>query len=111
MNSGRNLDPVGNVTKEAREAMQREMEDLRRDVERLFLINEALWRIVRGRLNCTDPELAELIYEIDLEDGHLNGRKGSTPARKCPECGRALVKQRWTCFYCGKPVEFLPFER
>ena len=115
MNTGRNLDPVLDLAKEARvaarEMMQHEIEDLRRDVERLFLINEALWRIVRERLNCTDAELVQRIHEIDLEDGHLNGRKGPTPARKCPQCEHILAKHRPTCVFCGKPVEFLPFER
>ena len=115
MNTGRNLDPTLDLAKEARvaarETMQREIEDLRKDVDRLLLINEAMWRIMRERLQCTDAELVRLIQDIDLEDGHLNGRKGPSPSRNCPHCERPLGKHRATCLYCGKPVEFLPFEQ
>lgn len=62
----------GNAEREARtsarEAM-REVEELRKDVDRLLLINEALWRIVRERLECTDEDLVRRIQDIDLEDG------------------------------------------
>ena len=88
-----------------------EVEELRWDVERLTLITEALWRIVKEKLNCTDGELVQRIHEIDLEDGTLDGRKAPTPARECPHCQRKLAKHRPRCIYCGKPVEFLPFER
>ena len=95
----------------ARETLQYEVEDLRKDVDRLLLINEALWRIVREKLKCTDAELVEYIHEIDLEDGHLDGRKAASPPRKCPHCERPLSKHRSVCIYCSRPVEFLPFER
>ncbi len=93
----------------AREA-KTEVEELRRDVERLLLITEALWRIAREKLNCTDADLVQRIQDIDLEDGKLDGRKAATPARECPSCHRLLIKHRPTCMYCGKPVEFMPFE-
>jgi hypothetical protein len=101
------------LTAEARAAreVRREVGKLRRDVERLFLITEALWRLVGEKLELTDAQLAQRIMDIDLEDGRLNGKKGETPARKCPHCQRKLVKHRPLCFYCGKPVELQPFER
>lgn len=108
MNTGRNQDSARDL---AKEGMQREIEELRKDVDRLLMINEAMWRILRERLQCTDAELVQRIHDIDLEDGHLNGRKGPSPARDCPHCGRPLSKHRPTCLYCGKPVEFLPFEQ
>ena len=88
-----------------------EVEDLRRDVERLLLITEAFWRIASEKLNCTDAELVQRIQDIDLEDGKLDGRKAATPARECPHCQRPLIKHLPTCMYCGKPVEFRPFDR
>ena len=94
----------------AREAKD-EIEQLRDDVERLLLISEALWRIVREKLNCTDAELVQRIQDIDLEDGKLDGRKAASPARECPHCQRKLIKHQPLCFYCGRPVEYLPFER
>jgi len=94
----------------AREA-KTDVDELRHDVDRLMLITEALWRIARDRLGCTDEDLVQRIQEVDLEDGKLDGRKGPTPARDCPQCQRKLLKHQPRCFYCGAPVQFLPFER
>ena len=94
----------------AREA-KTEVEQLRADVERLTLLTEALWRMAKERWECADDDLVKRIHEIDLEDGKLDGRKATTPPRPCPHCQRTLVKHRALCLYCGKPVEFLPFER
>jgi len=94
----------------AREA-QTEIEELQAKVERLMLITEALWKIAKEKLNCTDAELIRHIQDIDLEDGRLDGQKAATPARDCPHCQRKLIKHLPRCSYCGKPVEFLPFER
>jgi hypothetical protein len=95
---------------QAREA-KTEVDELRFDLERLMLVTEALWRIVREKVQCTDEELVQRIQDIDLEDGKLDGRKSPTPARDCPHCQRKLLKHQPRCFYCGKPVQFLPFER
>jgi ribosomal protein S27AE len=94
----------------AREALT-EVEALRFDVERLMLITEALWHIAKERLECTDEDLVRRIHDIDLEDGKLDGRKATSPPRPCPHCQRILAKHRPLCLYCGKPVEFVPFER
>jgi len=107
-------DPNGHSAADARVAAREaktEVEDLRGDVERLLLVTEALWRIARERWECTDADLVQRIQEIDLEDGKLDGRKAPTPARDCPHCQRKLLKHQPRCFYCGKPVEFQPFER
>jgi hypothetical protein len=112
--SGRSNDMDGGAANAARVAARdakAETENLRGDVERLLLITEALWRIARERWDCTDEELVKRMQEIDLEDGKLDGRKGSSPARDCPHCQRKLIKHQPRCFYCGKPVEFLPFDR
>jgi hypothetical protein len=104
-------DGTANDARAAARTAKTEVEDLRGDVERLLLVTEALWRIVRERLEFTDADLVKRIHEVDLEDGKLDGRKGTTPVRDCPHCQRKLLKHRPVCFYCGKPVDFLPFER
>jgi hypothetical protein len=108
--SGDNSSGANDARAAAREA-KTEVEQLRCELERLMLVTEALWRIGREKWGCTDEDLAKRVHEIDLEDGKLDGRKGATPARDCPHCQRKLLKHQPKCFYCGKPVEFLPFER
>ena len=80
----------------ANETMQ-----LRREVNRLLMITEALWEIVRDREGLTDDDLVRRINEIDLRDGALDGRKSTAPPADCGECGRTLPKRQPVCIYCG----------
>ena len=88
-----------------------EIGQLRADVERLYFITEALWRILREKQGLGDQEIIRQIAAIDMEDGKLDGRKAATPPQPCPKCGRTLVKQRVKCMYCGEFIAVNPFER
>jgi hypothetical protein len=88
-----------------------EVTALRSEIERLLLITEALWRIVKEKVQCDENELIKQITIIDLEDGKLDARKPSTPPQPCPKCGRVLTKHRPRCLFCGEPVATDPFAR
>ncbi len=88
-----------------------EIAQLRADVERLYFITEALWRILREKHGIDDQEIIRQIAAIDMEDGKLDGRKAVQPPQPCPKCGRTLVKQRLKCMYCGEFIALNPFER
>jgi len=92
-------------------ALEREVAQLQVDVERLLLISEALWRIVRERLEVGEGELVREISKLDLEDGLPDFRKKPTEPRHCPKCQRVLSKRRAFCSICGEPVPMEPFER
>ncbi len=89
---------------EAKDAMEARIgvDKLKGDVERLMLITEALWELLREEHGCTDEQLIAKITEIDLRDGKLDGRV-STKAqpRACPQCGRVIMRDRTQCAYCG----------
>lgn len=81
------------------------------DIERLLMITEALWMLLKKEHGYTDDVLLQRIREIDLRDGELDGRVAVRPPGPCPECGRPLARKRPLCIYCGKPVEADPFMR
>ena len=97
--------PAGGAVSDAGEVQ------LRADVERLYFIAEALWRILREKLGVDDQEIIRQIAAIDLEDGKLDGRKAPQPPQPCPKCGRTLTKQRLKCMYCGEFIVADPFDR
>lgn len=94
----------------ARDA-QHEIDVLKADVDRLMMIVEGLWTLLKERdPGLHEDDLLKKVYEIDALDGHLNGRKAPTPARPCPQCGRTLVKRRPRCVYCEVIVKMDLFE-
>jgi hypothetical protein len=88
-----------------------DINQLRADVERLYFITEALWRILREKHQLDDEEILRQIAAIDMEDGKLDGRKAPQPPQPCPKCGRNLAKQRIKCMYCGEFIAANPFDR
>jgi len=49
------------------------------------MIVEGMWRLMRDKHGCTDADLIEMVYAIDLEDCRLDGRKGKKPVQLLPE--------------------------
>lgn len=94
----------------AREA-KTEIELLRYDIERLLMITEALWGILKEKHGYQDEELANRVMAIDQRDGKLDGRVAVSPPASCPRCGRTLERKRPMCLYCGQVIARDPFER
>jgi len=88
-------------------------EFIRCDVEKLFMLTEALWTILKEKHGCTDAELVQRVQEIDLRDGKLDGKVAKVNP-DCPKCGRKLMGKRPVCLYCGAEVarvDLQPFSR
>ncbi len=94
----------------AREA-KTEVELLRSDIERLLMITEAMWGILRDKFGYTDDELVNRVMEIDKRDGRVDGKVAVKPPGTCPRCGRTLERKRPMCLYCGQVIARDPFER
>ena len=88
-----------------------DLTQLRGDIERLYFITEALWRILKEKQGLDDQEIIRQIAIIDMEDGKIDGKKAVQPPKPCPKCGRTLVKQRVQCMYCGEFIAAHPFDR
>lgn len=98
---------ASSMSQEAR----RESVLLRADVEKLFMIVEALWTLLKKQGGHTDEALAELIRQIDMKDGRLDGKVAKTVRPDCPKCGRKLIGNHPVCLYCGAEVMTSPFQR
>jgi hypothetical protein len=88
---------IGAQTAEQARDAARRLEDR---VNRLTLINMALWSLLKERVKLTDEELSQRVQELDLSDGHLDGKVHVT-VRVCPQCGRNLSQKHVRCLYCG----------
>ena len=74
---------------------------LEADVDRLLLINRAIWEIVRAKEGLEDSHLVEKVKEIDLRDGRLDGKLNTHQTQRCQQCGRTLSRKHPRCIYCG----------
>lgn len=88
-----------------------EVEMLRYEIERLLMITEALWGILKEKHGYDDMELINRVMDIDRRDGALDGRVAASPPGSCPKCGRTLERRRPFCLYCGQAIARDPFER
>ena len=82
----------------------RQIRELEQQVQRLMLLNQALWELLRDRLQLTDADLERMAHEVDMRDGVEDGRMTDTAVR-CPTCGRVSSSKHWRCLYCGQQFE------
>lgn len=83
---------------------RQDVRELRHQVERLSLLNQALWEILREKAGLTDADLERKAHEIDLRDGVEDGKMGGN-ALTCPTCGRVSNAKHYKCLYCGELFE------
>lgn len=93
--------------------VESEVRCLRQDVERLFLIAEALWEILQEKHGYTEEDLIKRIAKIDLRDGKLDGQVAPSQEGPvlCSQCQRPTGRKRPYCIFCGAAVVVKPFER
>jgi hypothetical protein len=82
------------------QSTQQELDELRAAVDRLSLMNQALWELLRDRAELSDADLRAKADEVDRRDGRADGRMGEAVAA-CPKCAKANVESRARCLYCG----------
>lgn len=78
--------------------------ELRHQVERLSLLNQALWELIRDKAGLTDADLERMAREIDMRDGMEDGKMGGG-AVTCPTCRRVSNAKHYKCLYCGELFE------
>jgi Fe2+ or Zn2+ uptake regulation protein len=106
-------DPVAKAATRAVEQvsdLQDEIKRLDRRIDKLVLVNQALWELVQEKTGLSEIELKSRVLEVDARDGAIDGRLGATVLH-CAKCGKAIAHHHRTCMYCGQAIEFAnPFE-
>ena len=87
------------------------IDDLQVDVEKILMITEALWNILKEKHGYEDDDLLRMVQDIDLRDGQLDGKVAKQPNPPCTNCGRTLMGRHPVCLYCGSVAIRAPFER
>ena len=96
-------DKAGNAGRKATD-FQHRVRLLEEQVDRLALVNLAMWHLLRERAKLTDEHLAAKVREIDLLDGVEDG-KLTRAAAQCPRCNRTLSARHKRCLYCGHDLK------
>ena len=103
---------AGEMASRAAAKVRTQNESIQFDVEKLFMITQALWSLLQDQHGYSDEDLIQRVQEVDLQDGRLDGKVAKSKIRPdCPECGRKLMGNRPICLYCGTEVALDPFER
>ncbi|NWK57819.1 zinc ribbon domain-containing protein [Verrucomicrobiaceae bacterium N1E253] len=88
-----------------------DLADLQRQVDKMALVNQALYELLRDRTGITDEDLRRKIRDIDKRDGAEDGKIKASPLR-CPKCGGAVTVGALSCQTCGATVApKYPFEK
>jgi hypothetical protein len=77
-----------------------ELAFLRKRLDRMVLVNAAMWELLKEKAGMIDAELQAKVLELDAADGQIDGRLGSGK-RACANCGKSLHPKHAHCLYCG----------
>ena len=85
-------------------SVQTEIKELAGQVDRLTLLNQAMWELLREKLGLTDADLERMAEAVDMRDGVADGKMTATAVR-CPACNRVCNSRHAKCLYCGQAFE------
>lgn len=81
------------------------LRDLEQRYERMNLVTNALWQLLKAHTGLTDADLKKYVEKVDLEDGVRDGKVArSKGAMDCPHCSRRVLKSATVCAWCGGKV-------
>ena len=82
----------------------------RKNTERLYLVVQAMWELLKEKVGLTDADLDAKVQEIDMRDGRLDGQDSTqTAPLTCRQCGRTILSGQAQCSWCGTQAEGGPF--
>ncbi|MEM6554162.1 MAG: hypothetical protein AAF750_18750 [Planctomycetota bacterium] len=75
--------------------------DMEQRLERLLLVNVALWSLLQEKTGLTEADLMERVKLLDEMDGKADGKASGPKVAPCRACGRPVPARRDKCPYCG----------
>ena len=99
-----NVDAAQAASRKASEATAR-TDGLKQDIDKLYMITEALWTLLKEQHGYDDEVLGRLIESIDMRSGRIDGKRERKMNPACPTCHRVVIGNHNTCLYCGTAVE------
>ena len=103
LNQEQKISDSKNVARDAAGQASRvanEVRDLENRLERLALINKAVWELLRDATGTTNEELKAKMEEIQQREASPDGQTAPS-ARQCPKCSRNMAPKARRCIYCG----------
>jgi len=94
-------DVRSDAQRSARQTVENVAHPLERRLDRLSLVCRALWTLLKDTTNLSEEDLNRRVTELDMQDGHLDG-KITKPPVKCPKCQSAICKKFSRCLFCGE---------
>ncbi|MEM6393047.1 MAG: hypothetical protein AAF797_09765 [Planctomycetota bacterium] len=85
---------------EARSAAS-SVRDMEQRLDRLLLVNVALWSLLQEKTGLTEADLMERVRMLDEMDGRADGKASGPKVSPCHACGRPVPARRDKCPYCG----------
>jgi hypothetical protein len=79
-------------------AIREAVTDFQRRLEKQAVLVRALFALLSTKQGLTEAELLDRFRRVERE-------KASVPARKCPDCARAVNPRTHRCVYCGAAYE------
>lgn len=82
------------------ERVETRLRELEGRVDRMALLNLALWQLVQEKTGLTEAQLEQRVKELDALDGKSDGRTAAPTVHECPQCHRPLMLHQKRCVYC-----------
>lgn len=83
--------------------LEHRLASVERRLDRMALASQALWELLKERTDLTIEQVFAKMEEIDLRDGHKDGKIGGR-VLQCTACGRKVNALNRTCVYCGQTI-------
>lgn len=80
--------------------LNRELRLMGDRLDKLVLVNMAMWSLLQERAGVTEEQLIKKMEEIDLQDGVADG-KVTHDNQNCGNCGRTISQRHRRCLFCG----------